>query len=84
MVRRAIQQSTGKLLHLHFAAIRTDIGKGVENVSKFLGWQVLGVVVATVDCLLVIMLLAIVYIICKAAIQCRDKMTGENNTQFTK
>jgi hypothetical protein len=36
---------------VHFAAFRTDVGEGVENVGQFVGWEVLGVVVAAINCL---------------------------------
>lgn len=43
-----VRPSVGQV---HFAALRSDIGKCVEDVRQLIGWQILGVVVATVDCL---------------------------------
>ena len=38
-------------LVLHFTTLRADIGKGVQDMGQFVRRQILGVVVAAVDCL---------------------------------
>ena len=39
--------------NLHFAAFWTKIGKSIQHMSQLVGREVLGIMVASVDCLAV-------------------------------